>query len=46
MIRSGNLENLDFHQLVVDKAYEFLCVWAPLKMKGATGSPGHPIARY
>jgi kynurenine formamidase len=39
-----NLENLT--QLVADKAYEFLFVWSPLKMKGATGSPGNPIALY
>ncbi|MEZ5660178.1 MAG: cyclase family protein [Burkholderiaceae bacterium] len=41
-----NLENLDLSQLVADKAYEFLFVWAPLKMKGATGSPGNPMALY
>ncbi len=41
-----NLENMDLTQLVEDKAYEFLFVWAPLKMKGATGSPGNPIALY
>jgi kynurenine formamidase len=41
-----NIENLDFGQLVADKAYEFLFVWSPLKIKGATGSPGNPIAIY
>jgi len=41
-----NIENLDFTQLVADKAYEFLFVWSPLKMKGATGSPGNPVALY
>jgi kynurenine formamidase len=41
-----NLENLDLTQLAADKAYEFLFVWSPLKMKGATGSPGNPIALY
>jgi kynurenine formamidase len=48
MTRRGiwNLENLDLSQLVADKAYEFLFVWSPLKMKGATGSPGNPIALY
>ncbi len=48
MTRSGiwNLENLDLSQLVADKAYEFLFTWSPLKMKGATGSPGNPIAIY
>ena len=41
-----NLENLDFSQLIADKAYEFLFVWSPLKIKGGTGSPGNPIALY
>ncbi len=41
-----NLENLDLSQLVADKAYEFLFVWSPLKIKGGTGSPGNPIAIY
>jgi kynurenine formamidase len=48
MTRRGiwNLENLDLSQLVADKAYEFLFVWSPLKIKGGTGSPGNPIALY
>jgi kynurenine formamidase len=48
MTRRGiwNLENLDLSQLVADKAYEFFFVWSPLKMKGATGSPGNPVALY
>jgi kynurenine formamidase len=41
-----NLENLDLSQLVSDKVHEFLFVWSPLKMKGATGSPGNPVALY
>jgi len=41
-----NIENLDLSQLVADKAYEFLFVWSPLKIKGATGSPGNPMALY
>jgi kynurenine formamidase len=41
-----NIENLDLSQVVADKAYEFLFVWSPLKMKGATGSPGNPVALY
>ena len=41
-----NLENMDLSQLVADSAYEFLFVWSPLKMKGATGSPGNPVALY
>jgi len=41
-----NLENMDLTQLVNEKVYEFLFVWAPLKIKGGTGSPGNPIAIY
>ena len=41
-----NIENLDLSQLVKDKAYEFLFVWSPLKIKGGTGSPGNPVAIY
>ncbi len=41
-----NIENLDLTQLVEEGVYEFLFVWAPLKMKGATGSPGNPVALY
>ena len=41
-----NLENMDLTKLVADKAYEFLFVWSPLKIKGGTGSPGNPVALY
>ena len=41
-----NIENLDFAPLVREKAYEFLFVWAPLKIVGGTGSPGNPIALW
>jgi kynurenine formamidase len=41
-----NIENLDFEPLLNDGVYEFLFVWAPLKMVGATGSPGNPVALY
>ena len=41
-----NIENLEFTQLLKDKAYEFMFVWAPLKVVGGTGSPGNPIALY
>ncbi|HKJ16599.1 MAG TPA: cyclase family protein [Xanthomonadales bacterium] len=41
-----NIENLDLTQLVEDGVSEFLFVWSPLKMKGATGSPGNPVALY
>ena len=48
LIRRGitNFENLDLDQLSEDKAYEFLFTWAPLKLVGATGSPGNPLAAY
>ncbi len=39
-----NLENLITENLVRDKAYEFAFVFSPLRLKGATGSPGNPIA--
>lgn len=39
-----NLENLDLEELAADRVYEFAFVFAPLKLKGATGSPGNPIA--
>jgi len=41
-----NIENLDLTKLVEEKVYEFLFVWAPLKIKGGTGSPGNPMALY
>ena len=48
IVKNGitNLENLDVTQLVEEQIYEFLFVFAPLKMKGATGSPANPIAIY
>jgi kynurenine formamidase len=46
LVRHGiyNLENLDLEQLARDRIYEFAFVFAPLRLKGATGSPGNPIA--
>jgi kynurenine formamidase len=41
-----NIENLDFEPLLRDEVTEFLFVWAPLKIVGATGSPGNPVALY
>ncbi len=38
------IENLDLDALAADKAYEFAFIFAPLRLKGATGSPGNPIA--
>jgi kynurenine formamidase len=48
IVRRGitNFENLDLDDLSADKAYEFLFAWAPLKLVGATGSPGNPVAAY
>jgi kynurenine formamidase len=39
-----NLENLDLEELARDKVHEFAFIFAPLRLKGATGSPGNPIA--
>jgi kynurenine formamidase len=39
-----NHENLDFGGLIADQAWEFVYVFAPMRIKGATGSPGRPIA--
>ena len=41
-----NLENLEFTPLLKDKVYEFLFVWAPLRIVGGTGSPGNPVAMW
>jgi len=38
------LEILDLAGLAADRVYEFAFVFAPLRLKGATGSPGNPIA--
>ena len=37
-------ENLITAELARDSAYEFMYSFAPLRLKGATGSPGNPIA--
>ncbi|MBC8354977.1 MAG: cyclase family protein [Planctomycetes bacterium] len=39
-----HIENLDLEQLAADEVYEFCFVFSPLRLKGATGSPGNPIA--
>ena len=39
-----NLENLDLEELAADEVWEFAFFLAPLRLKGATGSPGNPIA--
>ena len=38
------LENLDLEELAKKRVYEFAFIFAPLRLKGATGSPGNPIA--
>ena len=37
-------ENLVTEELARDRAYEFAFMFAPLRLKGATGSPGNPLA--
>ena len=39
-----NLENLKLEELAAEGAHEFLFVFTPVPLKGATGSPGRPIA--
>ena len=41
-----NLENVDTKSLVDNKIYEGAFIWAPLRMIGATGSPGNPVVLY
>lgn len=38
------LEAIITEELARDRAYEFAFVFAPLRLKGASGSPGNPIA--
>ena len=39
-----NLEFMNFESLLPDAVYEFMFVFTPLRLKGATGSPGRPLA--
>jgi kynurenine formamidase len=41
-----NLENVDTKSLVDNKIYEGAFIWAPLRIIGATGSPGNPVVLY
>lgn len=41
-----NFENIDTKSLVDAKVYEGAFVWAPLRIIGATGSPGNPVVLY
>jgi kynurenine formamidase len=46
LVKNGifNLENMRLEELARNEAWEFLFVFAPVPYKGATGSPGQPIA--
>jgi kynurenine formamidase len=39
-----NIENLDLSELAADEVYEFAFIYSPMKLVGATGAPGNPIA--
>jgi kynurenine formamidase len=39
-----NFENLDLSELARDRVYEFAFIYSPIKLVGATGAPGNPIA--
>jgi kynurenine formamidase len=39
-----NHENLTFDSLLADRRYQFVYMFVPVPIKGATGSPGCPIA--
>ena len=41
-----NLENVDTKSLVDKKILEGAFIWAPLRIIGATGSPGNPMVLY
>jgi kynurenine formamidase len=41
-----NLENVDTKSLVDRKIHEGAFIWAPLRIIGATGSPGNPMVIY
>jgi kynurenine formamidase len=46
LVRQGIylLENMNLEQLSAERVYEFAFAFVPLKLKGAEGSPGNPIA--
>ncbi|MEK6781766.1 MAG: cyclase family protein [Bacteroidota bacterium] len=41
-----NLEFMNFSGIQNEKVYKFMFVFTPLRLKGATGSPGRPLAIY
>lgn len=38
------LENMDLRGLAADRVYEFMFIFTPTPFKGASGSPGSPVA--
>ena len=48
IVRHGmsNFEHLDVDVLPQENASEFLFTRSPLKLVGATGSPGNPVAAW
>ena len=47
-MRNGifNLELMNFAALEKESTYRFMFVFTPLRLKGATGSPGRPVAIF
>lgn len=41
-----NLESMNFGTMQNEKQYKFLFIFTPLRLKGATGSPGRPLAIF
>lgn len=41
-----NMEMMDFSGMQNERTYTFLFVFTPLRLKGATGSPGRPLAIF
>lgn len=39
-----NLEWMNFEGLTEDNVYQFMFIFTPIRFKGATGSPGRPLA--
>ncbi len=39
-----NLEWMNFEGLTNDEVYQFMFIFTPIRFKGATGSPGRPLA--
>jgi len=46
LMRNGifMLENLDLRGLAAERVYEFMFIFTPVPFKGASGSPGRPVA--